>query len=575
MKIPLTEFELHIDETILNRGLQYYKKGLVNEPEEVAIGEYEAIVEGTEPYNVHLTIKNEVITEHVCSCPYDMGPVCKHVVAVVFHLLQNELDLKVKSKAKTGDGKKNGTEKKTKKKKTITEQVDEILEKVSYSDLKIYVKEQCAKDRSFRQLFFANFAYLVIPDSKELYVKQIQAILKAAAGCHGYIEYSESGAVSGPVYAMVERAEQFVESANYQTAMYIACAAIEEMSQALEYADDSNGDFSGCADSAVEVLNSIAENSLPEDIRNELLNYCLKSFKSGIFKNYHWHFSMVSICTLLVKTPEEIMLLHEMIDRVKPAGKDWDWDYDRARKIKLELIRNTEDEDKVNAYLEQNIDNGDFRKELIEEAISNKDYQKAISIAEDGIVHDDKNKPGLADDWRNYLLKVYIIINDTANIIKFARHLFIHSRRESGSFFALLKKHVKKDEWTEYVNRLVQSITNRDRRVDYSFIAQIYIWEESWDRLFEIVKKNSSLSWLDTYGQYLVNDYANEISDMYQNALLDYMADNMGRGHYQTACRYLRKMIKMGARDKANNVIQQLKALYPKRKALMEELQKV
>jgi len=37
----------------------------------------------------------------------------------------------------------------------------------------------------------------------------------------------------------------------------------------------------------------------------------------------------------------------------------------------------------------------------------------------------------------------------------------------------------------------------------------------------------------------------------------------------------LRKMIKIGARDKANNVIQQLKTLYPKRKALMEELQKV
>jgi len=575
MKIPLTEFELHIDETILNRGLQYYKKGLVHEPEEVAPGEYEAIVEGTEPYTVQLTIKNEVITEHVCSCPYDMGPVCKHVVAVVFHFLQNELDLKVKSKKKTGEGKKDGTEKKTQKKKTTTEQVDEMLEKVSHSDLKIYVKDQCAKDRSFRQLFFANFAYLVIPDSKELYAKQIQAVLKAAAGRHGYIEYSESGAVSGPVYAMVERAEQFVESANYQTAMYIACAAIEEMSQALEYADDSNGDFSGCADSAVEVLNSIAENSLPEDIRNELLNYCLKSFKSGIFKNYDWHFSMLSICTLLVKTPEEIKLLHELIDRVNPAGKDWNWDYDRARKTKLELIRNTEDEDKVNTYLKQNIDNGDFRKELIEDAIANKDYQKAISIAEEGIVHDDKNKPGLADDWRNYLLKVYLIINDSANIIKLARHQFIHSRRESGNLFAILKKHVTKDEWPDYLSQLVQSITNRDRRVDYSSIAQIYIWEESWDRLFEVVKKNVSLPWLDTYSQYLSNDYANEISDMYQNALLDYMAKNMGRDHYQTVCRYLRKMIKIGARDKANNVIQQLKTLYPKRKALMEELQKV
>jgi len=569
MEIPLTEFELHIDETILNRGLQYFKKGLVSEPEKVAPSEYEAIVEGTESYTVQLTIKNEVITEHVCSCPYDMGPVCKHVVAVIFQLLQNDLDLKAKRK------KNDGTEKKTPKKKTITEQVDEMLEKLSHSDLKMYVKEQCAKDRSFRQLFFANFAYLVIPDSKELYAKQIQAVLKAAAGRHGYIEYSESRTVSGAVYAMVERAEQFVESANYQTAMYIACATIEEMGQALEYVDDSNGDFSGCADSAVEVLDSIAENSLPEDIRNELLNYCLKSFKSGIFKNYDWHFSMLSIGTILVKTPEEIKLIHELIDRIQPSGNDWDWNYDKARQIKLELIRNTEDEDKVNAYLEQNIDNGNFRKELIEEAISNKDYQKAISIAEDGIVHDDKNKPGLADDWRNYLLKVYTIKNDTANIIKLARHLFIYSRRESGGFFALLKKHVKKDEWSDYVNQLVQSITNRDRRVDYSSIAQIYIWEESWDRLFEVVKKNGSLPWLDTYAQYLSDDYANEISDMYQQAVLDYMEDNMGRGHYQNACRYLRKMIKMGARDKANNAIQKLKTLYPKRKALMEELQKV
>ncbi len=575
MKIPLTEFELHIDETILNRGLQYYKKGLVNEPEEVAPGEFEAIVEGTELYTVQLAIKNEVITEHVCSCPYDMGPVCKHVVAVIFHLLQNELDLKVKSKTKTREGTKDGTEKKTRKKKTTTEQVDEILEKVSLSDLKKYVKEQCAKDRSFRQLFFANFAYLVIPDSKELYVKQIQAVLKAASGRFGYIEYSESSAVGIAVYAMVERAKQFVESANYQTAMYIACAVLEEMSQALEYADDSNGDFSGCVESAVEVLNSIAENSLPEDIWNELLNYCLESFKSEIFKSYDWHFSMLSIGTMLVKTPEEIKLVHELIDRVKPAGKDWEWDYDQARSIKLELIRNTEDEDKVTAFLEQNIDNGDFRKELIEKAILNKDYQKAISIAEDGIVYDDKNKPGLADDWRNYLLKVYTIINDTANIIKLAQHLFIHSRRESGNFFKLLKKHIEKDEWPDYVNQLVQSIIKRDRYVDYSSIAQIYIWEESWDRLFEVVKKNLSLTWLDMYGQYLTKDYANEISGMYEKAVLDYMAANMGRDHYQTACRYLRKMIKMGARDKANNVIQQLKMLYPKRKALMEELQKV
>src|SRR5665647_1404034 len=102
MEIPLTEFELHIDETILNRGLQYFKKGLVSEPEKVAPSEYEAIVEGTESYTVQLTIKNEVITEHVCSCPYDMGPVCKHVAVSYTHLRAHETDLKAKRKKNDG-----------------------------------------------------------------------------------------------------------------------------------------------------------------------------------------------------------------------------------------------------------------------------------------------------------------------------------------------------------------------------------------------------------------------------------------------------------------------------------------
>jgi uncharacterized Zn finger protein len=84
MKIPLNSFEQYIDETILKRGFQYFKKGLVNEPEELMPGEYEAIVEGTEPYTVTLTNKNDVVTEYVCSCPYEMGPVCKHVAAVFF-----------------------------------------------------------------------------------------------------------------------------------------------------------------------------------------------------------------------------------------------------------------------------------------------------------------------------------------------------------------------------------------------------------------------------------------------------------------------------------------------------------
>ena len=94
MEIPLSHFEEYIDEPILKRGLSYFKKGFVHEPEEIRLGDYEAVVEGSEEYTVKLSIRNRVITEHSCDCSYEMGPVCKHVAAVIFYLEQEELGLR-------------------------------------------------------------------------------------------------------------------------------------------------------------------------------------------------------------------------------------------------------------------------------------------------------------------------------------------------------------------------------------------------------------------------------------------------------------------------------------------------
>ena len=48
MQIPLNQFEQVIDEDILKRGLSYFKKGRVYEPEEISPDEFETIVEGSE-----------------------------------------------------------------------------------------------------------------------------------------------------------------------------------------------------------------------------------------------------------------------------------------------------------------------------------------------------------------------------------------------------------------------------------------------------------------------------------------------------------------------------------------------
>ena len=96
MQIPFEQFEQYIDEAILKRGLSYFQQGCVHEPEEIAAGIFEATVTGSEHYTVQLVISNNIITGYTCDCPYDAGPVCKHIAAVIFHLQQETLNLSQK-----------------------------------------------------------------------------------------------------------------------------------------------------------------------------------------------------------------------------------------------------------------------------------------------------------------------------------------------------------------------------------------------------------------------------------------------------------------------------------------------
>jgi hypothetical protein len=346
------------------------------------------------------------------------------------------------------------------------------------------------------------------------------------------------------------------------------------MTKALNFADDSNGDIGGSIEYAVNVLSTISQQPIDETLRKVLYNYCLKSWQEMLFDGWDWHFTMLDIAVELTKNDNETKRIHSLLDEVKPNNTDWDWDMQEAQRIRANLIRKTEGEVKASAFLEKNLSNSDFRKEIIEKAIKEKDYNKAIALSEEGVNIDARDKPGLANDWRDYLLNVYIILNDTEDIIKTARFLFIDSNREKKKYFDVLKKQISPERWGDFVQGLIKDIFKKNRWAN-QFVAQIYIWEERWAKLLEILQNNPSLHSLDAYEKYLSHDYAKELIDIYRAAIFKEMERASDRGHYREICRYLRRMIKMGARETVNSLIKQLQTTYPKRKALLEELQMI
>ena len=87
--IALDNFESCVPYRILVRGEEYYETGAVSELEEDSPGEWTATVEGTENYNVEISMDGKEIKSWYCDCPYD-GEICKHVVATLLAIRDNE-----------------------------------------------------------------------------------------------------------------------------------------------------------------------------------------------------------------------------------------------------------------------------------------------------------------------------------------------------------------------------------------------------------------------------------------------------------------------------------------------------
>jgi hypothetical protein len=560
MKIPLNEFEQLIDESILKRGLSYFKSGAVTDFAEISTGEYEAIVSGTEEYTVQLEIKNNTVIEHNCDCPYDMGAVCKHVVAVIFYLQQDELEL----------NQPNPSNPKKKKAKSVNQQVKDLLKAISHNELIEFVEENCKRDKNFRNYFLASFGHLSENQSKEFYQKQIHSILQIAAGKDGWIGWSDMKYVVNTTQPFVENAEKYLANSNFENVFFICTALLEEMTAAFQYGDDSNGDLGYFVESAMELLSKVAKEKISETLKQEIFEYCISSFKQRLFEGWDWHLGILYVSTELIDSESDADIIVNCLDAV-----NGEYERERAQSFKLDLLRRYKDLKEVEKFITKHISNSRIRKQEIEKAFESKNFERAKELSKDGIKCDEKDKPGLAKDWYDWLLKIALAQNDTDKIIEYARYRLIDNFGGTQDYYQILKNTIAIEKWHLFLEEIIKEITPKNRWTYTELIRKIYIKEEWWDRLFLMLKQNLSLENIQENEQYLVKDYSTELLELYSERITKYVEKFVGRNHYQTACRYLCRMKKLGGNEQVTELIELFRKQYSQRKALMDELSKV
>lgn len=561
MTIPLAIFEQVIDETILKRGFDYFKKGYISDFTEVSTGEYEATISGTEDYSVLLEIKSNTVVAHSCDCPYDMGPVCKHVAATIFYLQQDILDIDKKPASKP----------RAKRTKSVAQQIKELLKTISHDELMLFIEENSKSDKKFRATFVASFGHLSQDQSKVFYQKQISGILIAAKGRDSWIPWSNMKFVVKTTEPFLVNANKYFENKYFENVFYISTVLLEEFTEAFDFADDSNGDLGYFIQASMELLSNLSKSNLPEKLRTEFFDYCISTFNKKLFSGWDWHLDMIYLATQISQNQNEADIVIQCLDNFK--GK---YEKENAEFLKLDLLRKFKSGKEIQSYIDKHISNSSIRTDEIAKAFEIKNYDRAIKLSEDGIAFDKKEKPGLVKNWYNWLLKVAQAQKDTRKIIAYARYLFIDNFHPRQNYYQILKTTIVKEDWHPFLEQLIIDITPVKTRWTYTEqLREIYIKEQWWDRLFGMLKQNVSLGNIEQNEIHLSQDYNDELLELYADRISKYVEKYVGRNHYQTACRYLRRMKKLGGLEHVNGLIENFKVIYPQRKALMDELSRV
>jgi uncharacterized Zn finger protein len=231
MKVPPTEnkftlrnFDKWLGAALVKRGKQYFENGAVTDLDDDA-GQWTAAVEGSEIYEVSVTLKDdEEIADNFCDCPFEED-VCKHQIAVLFAIREQLPVLKNVTK------------------KTKGKPFDRLLENITAQEYSAFVKQYSVKNRDFKlafEIFFADKDDST--NAGERYKKLIENLIKKFSD-HGFLDYRSSASLAREINGLTGDARKMMSAKNYIDAFNLGVVIMKEMMEVASSSDDSHGEI--------------------------------------------------------------------------------------------------------------------------------------------------------------------------------------------------------------------------------------------------------------------------------------------------------------------------------------------
>lgn len=576
----ITNFEKSIETVILKRGKDYFLNGNVAELEENE-SVWTAEVDGTESYNVEVSInKNLEVARYFCDCPYD-GMICKHTVAV-FYAIRKELDKTMPLIPK----------------KNVFET---ILQKTSASEFQDFIRSYTIKNKKFKtefELYFSEKDDRIDIEAK--YSDLFKKITRKYTN-QGFIDYRSTNGYSNEVNKLIDTGFKYIENNNVKDAFLLVKAILYPLTETIEYSDDSNGSIGSSIENAIELLDKIVEKpNIAFDMKEQVFNFTRNELNKKIYFDYgDFGDGLLSVFKKLAIHLNKSNVFIEYIDQevAKLIGKYDNYRKESLQKLKIQFLQELGRNDEAENVILQNMDIVEVRMNEVKKAISKEDYNTAKKLISEGIkIAENKSHSGTVSQWNMELLQIAVLEKDITIVRHFTKH-FAFDRGFSKEYYNQWKATFNEEDWKNeiesHIVQTVEKITKKwkqNYKNDYwhpknppiisSELPSIYITEGYLDRLLALVQIANNLDTTLNYHSELIKKFPTELLNIYIPTLENYGLKVSDRSGYADLVNKMKRVIKDIPEGKQDilSVARSLKERFstkPRRPAMIEELDKI
>jgi hypothetical protein len=531
----------------LVKGYEYYENGAVNEVM-IERGAYIVYIQGSELYTVTISEKDGKINAE-CTCPYDWGGACKHIVAAMIAISQDR---------------------KMKEHKNEVKAVRSLLDRVDSDRLKEFLFQILTNDSALLEDFkIFTVGKEETKNTSEKYKKEILACLKNLKDREYYYDHyhdSYEHPVNERIGNFTETAKKYTAQENYKEAIKIyqgicdACIDLLRDERLEDFYDDIHYE-------AVRSFNAIAENiqrlrfSLID--KSPYLDYFLEAYKKFEDKN-----AFKDVFYNVVNAPDEAayMLSKQGVNLIPP--------------LKLNLLIVKGEPEEVFLFGEKHY------KEYPEMAVHLSEFyrkhnlrDKAIAIAEKAIeIIQGKRKDfyysfSLSDsikELRGFLDKHYNLEADYPKIIE--NLVMLLKLERDIIFYKKLRKILKtENEKIEVIERLEKLL---DR--DYELLFKIYSIEDNYAKMLKLAGRSVDFDVFHLIVKKIRDKYPNECFELYKKNINKFTEDVKKRDAYRQTAYWLRLMKEIPETQyKFKRYIEHLREKYRRRPAFIDEIKSI